>query len=155
MPVASAELTREIKAPAKSVYALIADYRGGHRLMLPKRYFPRLEVERGGTGDGTVIRFQVRLLARTREVRAAVSEPKPGEVLVETDLATGARTSFSVTDDGTGRACRVSIRTEWNSSGFRGWIERTMAPRALRRIYAEELSQLAAVADGKGGAAAG
>src|SRR6266581_807205 len=58
-----------IPAPPQAVYSLIADYRGGHPRMLPRRYFPRLEVERGGSGAGTIIRFEVKLFGTTRRVR--------------------------------------------------------------------------------------
>ena len=110
--------------------------------MLPRRYFPRLEVERGGSGAGTIIRFEVRLFGTTRRVRAEISEPKPGEELVETDLATGARTSFIVVPHPGGHESEVTIKTEWEANGLRGWLERMMAPSLLRRLYAEQLAQL-------------
>ena len=131
-----------VPAPPRAVYSLIADYRSGHPRMLPRRYFPRLEVERGGVGAGTIIRFEVRLFGTTRRVRAEISEPKPGEELVETDLATGARTTFVVVSRGGGRESEVTIKTEWEANGLRGWIEGILAPLLLRRIYAEELAQL-------------
>ena len=140
-----------IHASARVVYQLLADYRGGHPRILPKQYFPQLEVERGGVGAGTIIRFQVRILGSTRDVRAEITEPTPGQVLVETDLVTGARTTFLVTPQDKGAACRVEIRTEWDAKGLRGWIERMAAPRLLRRIYVAELAQLASVAEGRNG----
>jgi hypothetical protein len=106
-----------------------------------------LEVERGGTGAGTIIRYQLRLFGVTREVRAEITEAAPGQVLVETDLASGARTTFTVTAEGDGERCRVKIDTEWDAKGLRGWIERMTAPRLLQRIYVEELAKLAAVAE--------
>lgn len=138
-----------IAAPAPVVYSLIADYHSGHVRMLPRRYFPRLEVERGGTGAGTIIRFEVKLLGAVRQVRAEISEPKPGQVLVETDLATGARTSFRVASRAGGRESEVTIKTEWKAKGLRGWVERSIAPLILRRIYTEQLAQLGSLfADG-------
>ena len=136
-----------IRAPASLVYRLIADYRTSHPRILPRRYFPRLEVERGGTGAGTLIRFQFRTFGMTREIRAEISEPVPGQVLVETDLARGARTTFTVTAEADGEACRVGIETQWDATGLRGWVERMTAPRLLRRIYAEQLAMLAGVAE--------
>jgi hypothetical protein len=147
MSLVRAASSAPVRAPARAIYSLIADYRGGHRRILPTRYFPRLEVERGGTGAGTVIRFQFRMFGVTREIRAEVTEPTPGQVLVETDLATGARTSFTVTTDGAAETSRVEIATEWDARGFRGWVERMTAPRMLRLIFREELAQLAAVAE--------
>lgn len=151
MSVVRAEGSALIRAPARVVYGLIADYRNGHPRILPKRYFPRLEVERGGVGAGTVIRFQMRAFGATREIRAEIAEPKPGQVLVETDFATGARTTFTVMTEGGGQTCRIEIKTEWDAKGFRGWVERVTAPRLLRRIYAEELANLAALAEGERG----
>jgi polyketide cyclase/dehydrase/lipid transport protein len=135
-----------IAAPAQAVYSVIADYRNGHPRILPLRYFHRLEVERGGSGAGTIIRFEVRLFGTTRRVRSEISEPRPGQELVETDLATGARTTFLVVPRAGGRESEVTIRTEWESAhGLRGWLERMMAPSLVRRIYAEELTQLGAL----------
>ena len=148
MSVARAARLGLVRAPARVVYSLIADYRNGHPRILPTRYFPRLEVEQGGTGAGTIIRYQLRVLGATREIRAEITEPTPGQVLVETDLATGARTTFRVTAEGDGETCKVEIDTEWDAKGFRGWVERMTAPRLLQRIYAEELAKLAAVAEG-------
>lgn len=147
MSIVRAAGSAVIRAPAPLVYRLIANYRSGHPRFLPRQYFPRLEVERGGTGAGTMIRFEFRTFGMTREIRAEVSEPTPGQVLVETDLATGARTSFTVTAEGDARACRVGIETQWDARGLRGWVERMTAPRLLRRIYAEELAMLARVAE--------
>ena len=151
MAVARAAGSGLVRAPARVVYALIADYRNGHPRILPTRFFPTLEVERGGTGAGTIIRYQLRAFGVTREIRAEISEPTPGQVLVETDLATGARTTFRVRDEAGGESCRVDIDTEWDAKGFRGWLERMTAPRLLQRIYAEELAKLAAVAEGDRG----
>ena len=149
MSVVRAGSSALIRAPARVVYALIADYRNSHPRFLPARYFPRLVVERGGVGAGTVIRFRMRAFGVTREIRSEISEPTPGQVLVETDLATGARSTFTVTAEDGGQTCRVGIETEWDAKGLRGWIERMTAPRLLRRIYTEELANLAALAEGQ------
>ncbi len=47
-----------IDAPAAKVYGIIADYREGHPSILPKPFFGSIQIERGGTGAGTVISFQ-------------------------------------------------------------------------------------------------
>jgi polyketide cyclase/dehydrase/lipid transport protein len=149
MAVARAARSGLVRAPARVVYSLIADYRNGHPRILPTQYFPSLEVERGGTGAGTIIRYQLRMLGVSREIRAEITEPTPGQVLVETDLESGARTTFRVTDEGGGETCKVEIETEWDAKGIRGWVERMTAPRLLQRIYTEELAKLAAVAEGE------
>ena len=135
-----------IRAPSRAVYSLISDYRVGHPSILPRRYFGRLEVEQGGSGAGTIIRYEIRVFGATRRIRAEITEPRPGEELVETDLATGARTTFTVVPRAQGRESEVMIKTEWEAKGLRGWFERLTAPSVLRRIYAEELAQLGAVA---------
>ena len=114
------------------------------------RQFSGLEVEQGGIGAGTVIRFQMSVFGRKRTFRAAVTEPEPGRVLVETDLDTnGAVTTFMV-DPATAPAdCRVTISTELKvSSGFLGLIEKTLSTLLLRPLYEKELANLARVATG-------
>lgn len=135
-----------IPAPAPVIYSLIADYREGHPSILPRRYFGRLEVEQGGFGAGTIIRYEIKLFGSERKVRAEVTEPRPGMELVETDFATGARTTFTVAPGARAGESEVTIQTEWETGGLRGWIEKVTAPPLLRRIYVEELAQLGAVA---------
>jgi hypothetical protein len=152
MSVVRTARTALIRAPARVVYRLIADYRDGHPRILPARYFPRLEAEQGGAGAGTVIRVQMRAFGATREIRAEVAEPVPGRVLVETDLATGSRTTFTVTPEGDGQACRAGIETEWDATGLRGWIAGMILPRSLQRIHVEEPARLTEIAEGNRGA---
>jgi hypothetical protein len=130
-------------APAEVVYSIIADYRNGHPHILPKQYFEWLEVEQGGRGEGTVIRFQMRVLGQTRVLRAAVTEPEPGRVLVETDTSgDGPVTTFIVEPEESGS--HVTFSTELTSAGGPlGLLERFVLRRVLRRIYAAELRQLA------------
>ena len=140
--------TGSINAPAEQVYAIIADYRNGHPHILPPQ-FSNLEVEQGGIGAGTVIRFQVTTLGRTQNFRAAVIEPEPGRVLVETDLDTGAVTTFTVTPLERGRS-QATILTEFkNKGGLLGSLERWMTSLFLPGIYKQELVKLAALAEGR------
>jgi hypothetical protein len=67
------------------VYSVIADYHHGHPRILPKQ-FTGLSVEKGGVGEGTVIRFSMRVFGRRFEFRGFVSEPEPGRVLVERNV---------------------------------------------------------------------
>ena len=66
-----------IQAAAENVYAILPDYRESHPLILPRTYFTRPEVERGGRGEGTVIRFRMRLPGRERDFRTAVAVNTP------------------------------------------------------------------------------
>src|SRR5262249_2931585 len=101
-----------------------------------------LEVEAGGHGAGTRIRFKVRAFGSVRSVRADVSEPVPGRELVETDLATGAATRFLVEPVSDGRASRGTFETTWWRDGLGAWAERWLATRYLRKVYQAELTLL-------------
>src|SRR5262249_39050028 len=104
-------VSRRISAPAETVYALIADYRSGHPRIVPPNYFRALEVEQGGYGEGTVVRFDMKVFGSWRTFRAHVTEPVPGTSLVETDLATGAVTTFTVVPVANGKETAVTITT--------------------------------------------
>ena len=107
-----ATASRLIHAPPKIVYGILADYRRGHPSILPRRGFLSLDVEEGGIGAGTVFRLRMKVIGVTRAMRARVTEPIPGQVLVETDESAGIRTTFDVRPDGTGQDARVTIRTQ-------------------------------------------
>lgn len=135
-----------IEASAEAVYAMIADYRTGHPRILPPEYFRNLEVEEGGYGAGTIIRFVTRTGRIERPYRMVVSEPEPGRVLMEADTASTLATTFAVTPIADGTQAEVTIATEWEAGrGITGIIERTLYPPAMRRIYRKELHQLTAV----------
>ncbi len=138
-----------IAAPPETVYALIADYHNGHPRILPKQYFRDLTVECGGIGAGTVITFKAGVPGMMQPIRATVTEPEPGRVLVETNESKPPVfvSTFTVDPIEGGVSCRVTIRSEWNlSSGMQGAIERIMIPPLLRRMYRAELHQLGEVA---------
>ena len=140
-------ITATALVPAKPshVYALIADYHNGHPHILPKE-FSDLVVEKGGVGRGTIIRFRTSVFGRKQIFRAAISEPEPGRVLVETDLDTnGAVTKFIVDRDSASGHSRVTITRELAvRKGLAGKIELFFSTRLLRRVYARELGLLAA-----------
>lgn len=138
-----------IPARRERVYSILANYKDGHPRILPHQ-FRELIVEQGGTGAGTVIRFQMSVFGKTQTFRAAITEPEPGRVLVETGLdANGAVTTFIV-DPGTAPAdSRVTISTELAvRSGFTGFLEKRLSTLLLRPIYLKELENLARVATG-------
>ena len=154
MPRIHAEAAAVLDAPPGAVYAILADYRHGHPAILPRKHFSNLVVERGGTGDGTIIRFEITLGGTTRSTRAAITEPEPGRMLLETDLDTGAVTRFTVdpvsgpAPPGGAARSRVTITTVWSTPGLRGSIERVLAPRLLQKVYAEELRNLGSAVQG-------
>jgi hypothetical protein len=140
-----------IQAPAGDLYAIIADYHHGHPHILPKPPFVSLAVEQGGTGEGTVIRVEVRVLSRPQTFRAVVTEPEPGRVLVETN-DNGYVTTFTVEPRAEGQQAYVTIATEMTGrAGVMGSLERWFVTRLLRPVYVRELEQLAAVAAQRAG----
>lgn len=131
---------RTIDAPAELVYRYIADMRDHHPKFLPPA-FTDFAVESGGVGSGTVVRFKMTAGRRTRDYRMLVAEPEPGRVLTESDTDSSLVTTFTV--DPEGDRSRVRISTGWvGAGGIGGFFERTFAPAALRRLYAEELERL-------------
>jgi Polyketide cyclase / dehydrase and lipid transport len=142
-----------IPARRERIYSLIADYRDGHPRILP-RQFTNLVVEQGGVGAGTVIRFQMSVFGKKQTFRAAVTEPEPGRVLVETDLDTnGAVTTFTVNPGTAPADSHVTISTQLPvRSGFPGFLERRLSTLLLRPMYVRELENLARVATGPFGA---
>ncbi len=131
--VASAE--RVVDAPASEVYAVLADYRGGHREILPPNFLDYRVLE-GGAGAGTVVSFTVRAGGRERPYTMRVSEPIPGSVLVESDTSSSLATTVSLTPQDDGRRTLVNIRREWQGGqGVGGFFEaRLRAPGAAPHL---------------------
>lgn len=131
-------------APAR-VYDILADYVDEHPRILPCE-FSDLVVEQGGVGAGTMIRFKMRILGRTQNYRAIVTEPEPGRVLMETYFEPdGTVTTFIVDPESNGVHSRVTFSTSMPvREGFAGKIERFAGTRLLRPIFERELSLLAA-----------
>lgn len=138
-----------IPARRERVYSLISNYNDGHPRILPKQ-FSSLVVEEGGAGAGTIIRFQMSVFGKKQTYRAAITEPEPGRVLVETDLdANGAVTTFTVNPGSAPADSHVTISTELQvRGGFLGKIEKTLSTLLLRPMYVRELENLARVATG-------
>jgi hypothetical protein len=133
-----------IHAPAQDIYAIFADYHEGHPHILPKPPFVSLTVEQGGTGAGTVIRLQMRMLGQLQTLRGVVSEPDPGRILAET-YDNGYITSFTVEPRGDGQQSYVTIATELSGrAGVLGALEGWFVARLLRPVYVRELAQVAA-----------
>jgi hypothetical protein len=130
-----------VAAPADRVYAILSDYTTHHPQILPSN-FSDLRVEEGGVGDGTVLSFRMRLGGKTSDFRQRVSEPQPGRVLTETDLTTGAETSFLLIPEADDRT-RVAINTRFpNPGGLTGLVQQLVAPRMLKKLYEDELRRL-------------
>lgn len=135
---------RTIDAPAPTVYGYIADMRNHHPNFLPPA-FSDFQVESGGVGAGTVIRFKLTAGGRTRSFRHTVAEPEPGRVLTESDSESSMVTTFTVAPQGS--ASQVRIESKWaGASGVGGFFERIFAPGAVRKLLADELTRLDAYA---------
>lgn len=133
-----------IPAPAKEIYAVLADYRTGHPAILPQGNLYDLQVEAGGYGAGTIIRFRSKVWGSERRFRQIVSEPEPGRIIVEKDIQGPASTTFTITPIGKGEQAQVNITTRLElPPGLQGLVTRLLLPRALERIYDKELRQLA------------
>jgi hypothetical protein len=146
--------TAVLNAPPHRVYETIANYHTGHPRILAKQ-ISGLEVERGGIGEGTLIRFQVTAFGKTESLRAEITEPEPGHMLVETALGRHSVTTFVVDAGAHGGESVVTIKTELMARpGLGGVIERFLTARLLRSMYGEQLRLLEAVAAGPPGTAA-
>jgi len=129
-----------VSAPADRVYQLIADHQEHHPKFLPAN-FSNFEIEQGGVGAGTITTFTFSAGTRTRNFRMRVDEPEPGRVLTESDTMSSMVTTWTVMPEGD--RSRVRIETRWEGAqGVAGFFERLFAPRALRRIYEDELRRL-------------
>ena len=129
-----------VGAPPDAVYGYIADMRTHHPKFLPAA-FSDFQVESGGVGTGTIIRYNLTAGGRTRAYRMEVAEPEPGRTLSESDTGSSAVTTFTVTPEG--GASRVKIATAWQGAGgVRGFFERAFAPRVLRGVFEDELRRL-------------
>lgn len=132
-----------IHAPSEEIYKIIADYRDGHPHILPKSYFSSLEVEEGGYGERTIIRFQMRILGQTQNFRALITAPDAGCTLFEIDLNSKTSTSFTIWSLGNDRQARVTIMTVLKN---RGLVEGFLAKMILTTVYRKELELLTSVA---------
>ena len=141
--------TAVLDARPEDVYATIADYRHGHPDILPKESLYDLQVEQGGHGAGTIIRFKLKALGVEQSFYQRISEPEPGRVLVEQDIdsAQNVMTTFTVDPEEHEQKSHVEIATTMNASpGFKGLVERIIVPIINPQIYRKELKLLEAVA---------
>ena len=143
-----------LEARPEDVYATIADYRQGHPNIIPKESLYDLQVEQGGYGAGTIIRFKARALGVERSFYQRVSEPEPGRVLVEQDINSvhNVVTTFTVTPQEQGQKSHVEISHIENASPglLQGFIESVVVPIIMPPVIRKELTLLEAVAQKRG-----
>src|SRR5947209_3372954 len=117
--------------------------------ILPKESLYDLQVEQGGYGAGTMMRFKMKALGVEQTFYQHVSEPEPGRVLVEQDIDSvqNVMTTFTVDPVEHEQKSHVEIATTMNTSpGFKGLVERIIVPIINPRVYRKELKLLEAVA---------
>jgi hypothetical protein len=88
----------------------------------------------------------MRVFGKTQTFRAAITEPEPDRVLVETDLdSNGAATTFTVNPGVAEGESDVTISTELPvRTGVLGAIQSALTTRFLQPLYVRELALLAA-----------
>lgn len=142
MALIQVEAETTVPAPPKKVYRLIADYKKDERTRWLPANYSDYAVEKGGTGDGTVFHYKLKVGNRERAYNMTVSEPKRGAILSERDTGSTLVNTWTVTPHGSGS--RIVLHTEWQSSrGVGSFFERLFAPRALKRVHDDELARLA------------
>jgi len=132
-----------IDAPAPTVLAVLRDFDGRHREILPPA-FSNFVVEKGGVGAGTQMSFDLTLGGRTQRATSRVEEPSVG-IIEEHIVGRDMVTTFTIRPDGDRASAR--IETRWQpASGLAGVLERVAVPRMLRQIFRDELGRLNEVA---------
>jgi hypothetical protein len=132
-----------VEAAPEEVYAVFADYRDRHPRILPKGF--DLTVESGGQGAGTIFRLTTRAMGATRSYRMAVTEPRPGRVLMESEIGGGVVTTFTVKPAGGGRA-HVTISSDFpQRTGILGRLEAALIRAVGRAQFRQELRNLVAL----------
>lgn len=143
MATASVQASKQINQPASKIYGAIADYQKHHPNFLPRNYFKKLEIESGGVGAGTIFKADMDVYGNKSTLRMKVTEPQPGRVIQETDLASGLFTTFTVEPLGAAQS-NVTITTQWQQpAGLKGWLQSKVQAFFMGRIYKEELDLLA------------
>jgi len=128
---------RVIPASSEVAYGYLADMHEHERFLPPA--FSEFSIEQGGIGDGSVVTFTVTAGGRSRPYRMTVSEPVSGK-LVETDANSSLVTTFTVTEHG--EDALVNIATTWQGAGgIGGFFERRFAPKAMKKLYEDELER--------------
>lgn len=142
---ARAEL--EIAQPADALYAIITDYGGRRRRIMPPAYHDY--AEEGGSGAApTAVRWVLHVGNHRRPYEMKISALPDEQRVVERDARSSFKMEWQITPSGGGS--RVTLASAWQqrSHGFPALFERLFAPRSLARLHAETLRRLAAEAGG-------
>lgn len=144
MNMIHSEASHVIEARPEEIWAVISDYRVGHAAILPRPPFTEMIVEEGGQGAGTLLLTRIKVWGKEFTFHQRVSEPEPGRLLLETDIDTGQFSTFRLEPLGGGQQTRVTIVAENPASpGLMGILERLTQPTINRRVFMQELRNLA------------
>jgi Polyketide cyclase / dehydrase and lipid transport len=136
----TASASKDVAASPERVLELLRDYRGTRPRLLPDNY-SAYRVEAGGQGAGTVVAYHFAAGRRERDYRLRVAETDG--TLREQDELSSFVSVWTVTPAGEGS--QVTLEGSWDgAAGIGGVFEGLFAPLALRRIYGEILTRLAA-----------
>jgi uncharacterized protein YndB with AHSA1/START domain len=132
---------RTVAAPPAKAFAFLRDYRQRPSIMPPN--VSEYQVESGGEGSGTVVRYRLRAGKRERAYHLEVEETAPGRELRESDKGSTFVTTWTLEPAEGGQKTLVRLHSQWQGAGGVGGIfERIFAPRGLGRIYDDLLSRL-------------
>ena len=138
------ETSRIIDAPPEPIYAVIADYHGGHNDILPRPYFQEMTVTEGGYGAGTRMTVKMKVFGKEYVYNQVVTEPEPGRMIKDTDVDTGEGAAFVLDPLDGGRRTKVTIVSEFvKEKGFAGLMQRLIVPPISRFVLNKELRNLA------------
>jgi hypothetical protein len=140
-----AEAQQTIQRAPDELYAIIADYTGRHRRIMPPAYHD-YAVERGGSGEGSVVRWVLHVGNHRRPYEMQVDQAPQTHALTERDRHSSFTTQWLLSAEGTATHVRLVSTWEQRSHGFPALFERIFAPRSLARLHAETLRRLAAEA---------
>lgn len=134
---------RTVAADPAKVFAFLRDYRKRQNIMPPN--VSEYQVESGGEGTGTVVRYRLRAGKRERAYHLAIEETTPGRELRESDQGSTFVTTWTLEPAEGGKKTLVRLHSQWKGAGGVGGIfERIFAPRGLGRIYDDLLTRLEA-----------
>src|SRR6201998_4107208 len=135
----SADSSVVINTAPEVVLGAVADYQTIRQKILSSHYTD-YQVVQGGRGPGTVAKWKLHATkSRVRDVEAHVDVA--GHTVIEKDANSSMVTNWTVAPAGTGST--VTTKTSWQGAdGVGGFVEKTFAPLALKKIQTILLANL-------------
>lgn len=141
MGLITVETGRDIAASPRQVFTCIADFSAHRPQWLPPNYSD-WAVERGGIGDGTVVRYRLKVGPRQRVYHMHISAPQDQTSVLEKDADSSMQLRWTVTPRGA--ESHVTVSAQWQgAAGVGGIMERLFAPGGFRRVLDDALARLA------------